>query len=157
MKFMTKMKKTFQKSASSVKKCITPKNEKTSKSSVKRCMTPKMIENSEKESTQLVIGWGNWGKNPNALKGCAPTPGIGIRRRFEGFFKTETIDEHNTSQICPCCQDKSLKAMDFVREAVKIHKHHLLRCTNEPCHSRWWNRNVAGAFNILNRTLNLVT
>ena len=119
----------------------------------KTCNTEAMSSNAVKKSKSLVLGWGNWGKNPNALKNNAPTPGIGIRRRFESFFQTETIDEHNTSKTCPCCKDKSLKAVDFVKESFTIHKHHLLRCTNELCHSRWWNRNV---FNILDRLLNLV-
>ena len=72
---------------------------------------------------------------------------------LRALFQTETIDEHNTSKTCPCCKDKSLKAVDFVKESFTIHKHHLLRYTNELCHSRWWNRNV---FNILDRLLNLV-
>ena len=72
------------------------------------CLTNKMITNVEKKISkrdELLIGWGDWGKKPNALKGCAPTPGIGIRRRFEGWFQTKTINEHMTSQTCPCCRE----------------------------------------------------
>jgi hypothetical protein len=141
-KFMAKIKKAFQ-----------PEN-KTQSSCCSKQET--MNVNASKQSKQLVLGWGNWGKNPNALKNSAPTPGIGIRNRFESFFKTETIDEHFTSQTCPCCKNRTLKAVDFVKETFTIHKHHLLRCTNELCHSRWWNRNVVGSFNILERILNLV-
>ena len=71
------------------------------------CATPKMLENAIKEIStpkQFLIAWGNWGRQPNALKGCSPTPGIGIRRRFEGWFKTKTTDEYLTSQTCPCCR-----------------------------------------------------
>lgn len=115
-----------------------------------KALPPPMVENALKETEDLVIGWGNWGKNPNALKGCCPTPGIGIRRRFESFFDTVTVCEHLTSQTCPCCQtEKSLKKMK--RENTNYEIHHLLRCTNDNCQSRLWNRNVAGSLNILKR------
>ena len=101
----------------------------------------------------ILIGWGNWGKNPNALKcSIGPTPGVGIRRRFESLFKTATVPEDYSSQECPCCKGRSLKKVK-IGESNPITRHHLLRCTNENCHSRWWNRNVAGSFNILSRLL----
>ena len=113
-------------------------------------MTSTMRDNSAKASNKLIIGWGNWGRNPNALKGCCPTPGIGIRRRMESFFETVTICEHMTSQTCPCCKTvSSLKKVK--REETGYEIHHLLRCTNEACQSRLWNRNVVGSFNILER------
>lgn len=135
-KFANKMKKTFG-----------VKNDKVGASKYK-AVTFKMKENAEKEGLELVIGWGNWGSNPNALKGCSPTPGIGIRRRFEKWFKTKTINEYGSSQQCPCCQtEKSLKKVTMDDNEI----HHLLRCTNEVCQCRLWNRNVVGSFNILNR------
>lgn len=111
-----------------------------------------MVSNALKTVTTgckgFVIGWGDWGRNPNILKGCAPSPGIGIRRHFGKFFQTRTVNEHLTSQTCPCCEEerglKPSKLGNFKR-------HHLLRCTNDNCKSRWWNRNVAGGFNILSR------
>ncbi len=122
----------------------------------KRCMTDVMISNASKNAdtrNDIVIGWGNWGKAPNVLKGSAPTPGIGIRRRFESFFKTVTVDEHMTSQTCPCCnRGKCLKKTKIGNNATE-ERHHLLRCTNDACESRWWNRNVVGSFNILKRFL----
>jgi hypothetical protein len=93
----------------------------------------------------LVIAWGNWGRNPNALKNGAPTPGIGIRRSFERFFKTETIDEHLTSQTCPDCRVRSLEN--------RCRRHHLLHCINAECPRSWWNRNVVGSYNILYNAL----
>jgi hypothetical protein len=99
--------------------------------------------------TRLEIAYGNWGRHPNALKGCAPTPGIGIRRRCQRFFDTFTVPEHGTSKTCPCCKTPRL-----TNPSIKhITRHHLLRCTNEACPSRWWNRNVAGSLNILDRAL----
>lgn len=111
------------------------------------CIDPCMLSNAIKgvsTSKDIVIGWGNWGKTPNVVKGVGPTPGIGIRKRFSSIFRTVTVNENMTSKTCPCCENMTLK----------IHnKHHLLRCTNEDCKSRWWNRNVVGSFNILKRYL----
>jgi hypothetical protein len=98
---------------------------------------------------RIVVAYGDWGKNPN-LAGNAPTPGIGFRRNFEQHgFKTVTTPENDTSQTCPCCKLKSLKKETIGRDPVE--KHHLLRCKNENCASRWWNRNIAGSLNILQR------
>lgn len=114
-------------------------------------MSEEMKENREKEVTkpkELLIGWGNWGKTPNKLKGVAPTPGIGIRERFERFFKTVTVDEHYTSPTCPYCKgEPSLRKVTI----NGTEKHHLLCCTNDICTSRWWNRNTVGSLNILSR------
>jgi len=68
-----------------------------------KCMRSEEIANASKSQDNLTIAWGNWGKNPNALKNGAPTPGIGIRRRFEKEFKIVVTCEHLTSQNCPCC------------------------------------------------------
>jgi len=109
-----------------------------------------MLDNANKESDNLVIGWGNWGKNPNTLKGCCPTPGIGIRRRIECYFQTVTICEHMTSQTCPCCN--SVRTLEKMKRATTDYEiHHLLRCKNDDCKSRLWNRNVVGSINILKR------
>lgn len=114
------------------------------------CGNHAMISNARKSvasSKDIVIGWGNWGKSPNALKGVGSTPGIGIRTRFNSVFKTVTVDEHMTSKTCSCCKNVTLKVHN---------KHHLLRCTNDECRSRWWNRNVVGSFNILQRYLKII-
>jgi hypothetical protein len=121
-----------------------------------KCSSDVMKANASKEVTKcqdFLIGWGDWGKNPNALRCGCPTPGVGIRRRFESLFKTTTIPEHYSSQECPCCKGRCLKKARIGGESNPISKHHLLRCTNENCQSRWWNRNVVGAFNILSRLL----
>ena len=103
----------------------------------------------------IKLLYGNWGKSPN-LKGSKPTPGIGLRRKIENFLKknnnncTVTQTEEFTSKTCPCCRHRSLDKADLAN--TKCHeKHHLLRCTNVNCKSRWWNRDVAGSFNILYR------
>ena len=117
---------------------------------MKSSITQEMIVNNYKidDKKELLIAWGNWGQNPN-LKGCAPTPGIGIRRSMERYFKTVTVNEYLTSQTCPCCkQEKTLKNPKI----NGVERHHLLRCSNDNC-NRWWNRNVVGSFNILQKTL----
>lgn len=121
------------------------------------CASGAMRTNASKDVTtfqDILIGWGNWGKHPNALK-CkiGPTPGVGIRRRFECLFKTVTVNEHLTSQTCPCCKGERCLKNITLGGSNPITKHHLLRCRNENCQSRWWNRNVAGSFNILSRLL----
>lgn len=97
------------------------------------CFTDAMKANISKQITstkEIVIGWGNWGKNPNVLKGLAPSPGIGLRRSFEGLFKTITVDEHLTSQTCPCCHgDRCLARTKIAnKNNENIERHHLLRC-----------------------------
>lgn len=134
-----------------VKKTFTSPNAKP----VGSCTFPMMVQNASKDASQcngLLIGWGNWGKAPNAIKGVGSTPGIGLRRSFERIFKTETVDESFSSQTCPCCKgERCLKKVIIGSNPEE--RHHLLRCENEHCHSRWWNRNVAGAVNILSRIL----
>lgn len=106
----------------------------------------------KQQQRTLLCGYGNWGRNPN-LKNNAPTPGIGLRRRFDQKIPTITVCEKNTSQTCPCCGVKGL-----VNEKVgedNIEKHHLLCCTNSSCECRWWNRNVVGSYNILGNFLNV--
>ena len=125
-----------------------------SNTDTKSCCTSKMKENKEKEITSrkdIVIGWGNWGREPNKIKGVCPTPGIGFRRSMERYYKTITVDERNTSKTCPCCREITLYNPNIGKENKQ--KHHLLRCSNDKCCSRWWNRNVAGSYNILCNTL----
>lgn len=121
----------------------------------KNCLTEEIKENASidcKHIKNIVIAWGNWGKNPNALKNGAPTPGVGIRRRFEKYFDIPVVCEKMTSQTCPCCGGvKTVKNT----EIKDVTRHHLLRCTND-CKSSWWNRNVLGSFNILTKALAMV-
>lgn len=119
----------------------------------KTCVTEKMVRNNEvkvNSRDDIVIIWGNWGKtsHPNKLKGCEPSQGIGLIRSFLRFFMIYIISEHLTSQTCPYCKEK--RCMENPR-LNGIVRHHLLRCSNDNCHSRWWNRNVLGAFNILEK------
>ena len=109
----------------------------------------------------IKLFYGNWGKSTN-LKGSKPTPGIGLRRKIECFLKrmenpgsTVTVNEDYTSKTCPCCRHRSLEKAELPLTLCN-EKHHLLRCTNVTCNSRWWNRDVAGSFNILYRGIGKV-
>jgi hypothetical protein len=144
----------FSKTRSSEHRCVDKvfKTFSTPVEKIKPCMSTAMKQNVSKtinSYSDLLIGWGNWGKSPNALKGMCPTPGIGIRKRFSSFFKTMTVNEYLTSQCCPCC--KGERCLKKIKLGDSVERHHLLRCTNENCKSRWWNRNVAASLNILSR------
>jgi hypothetical protein len=86
-------------------------------------------QSNKSDATKLLIGWGNWGRSPN-LKGSAPTPGIGLRRRAAQRFETITIPEAYTSKTCPRCQTRTL-INPKVGEKYVTAKHHLLRCTDD--------------------------
>jgi hypothetical protein len=115
-------------------------------------------ENIQKQEFENVLMfYGNWGRNPN-LKNSAPTPGIGLRRKIHKKIPTMTVDEHYTSKTCPCCQERTLENPKLLGPTRNVsEKHHLLRCENVNCQSRWWNRNVVGSYNILLKGLNLLT
>jgi hypothetical protein len=111
------------------------------KSSVDRLINS--ISSTFGENITLVIG--NWGRNPN-LKYTSPTPGVGLRRLLKKKFpNTYIVDEFRTSSVCPCCHHNGL-CHPLKKDNKDIH--HLLRCENVKCKSRWWNRDVLGSSNI---------
>ena len=124
-------------------------------------------ENRHKKKIVKLL-YGNWGKTPN-LKGSKPTPGIGLRRKIERLLSrtgknNSSVTQHEefTSKTCPCCRHRSLEKAELFENKTSLaetfcnEKHHLLRCTNVDCNSRWWNRDVAGSFNILYRGMGLI-
>jgi hypothetical protein len=107
------------------------------------------------EPRQLAVLYGDWGKTPN-LKGSAPTPGIGFRRRLARRFLTVTLGEAYTSQVCPCCSRRSLEVASLEGDGRSCgEKHHLLRCQIGDC-SRWWNRDSAASMNQLYKGVHLL-
>ena len=124
-------------------------------------------ENRHKKKIVKLL-YGNWGKTPN-LKGSNPTPGIGLRRKIECLLSrtgknNSSVTQHEefTSKTCPCCRHRNLEKAELFENKTSLaetfcnEKHHLLRCTNVDCNSRWWNRDVAGSFNILYRGMGLI-
>jgi len=125
-----------------------------------RCIRKSAImkANAEKRAVgkrDFVIAYGDGGKGMNNLKGTPSAPNVSIKRHMEQFFHVVVQNEYYTSQTCPCCQERSLKKKTFKNKLddTDIEKHHLLRCTNDKCESRLWNRNVVGSFNILKKCL----
>jgi hypothetical protein len=110
---------------------------------------------------RIVIFWGNWGRNPN-LKHQPPTPGIGFRIRIHKHFTTFTVDERYTSSRCPCCESevehpiyRTIESRDQQHKRSKA-VHHLLRCKNDTCSSRWWHRDVMSVANIRKQTMHIL-
>lgn len=130
----------------------------SSEDKLKHTIKKKFNPDGDKE---MVIFWGNWGRNPN-LKNQPPTPGIGLRRRIHKFVKTITTDERGTSSACSNCrssvehplQREYEKEDCYTGEKKKIieNVHHVLRCKNENCRM-WWNRDVMGMNNIKKQSL----
>lgn len=102
-----------------------------------------------------VIFWGNWGRNPN-LANQAPSPGIGLRRRFHKKYLTLTLDERYTSSRCPNCASEVFHPVKRnVEHNGKIKErdvHHLLCCKNNNCESKWWHRDILAICNFVKQT-----
>jgi hypothetical protein len=95
------------------------------------------------EQRHVVVFYGDWGRNPN-LKHQAPTPGISLRRALHRHddITTITLRETYTSSYCPNCHGE----VENARGA-----HALLKCCNERACGTWWDRDVLGATNILQK------
>lgn len=121
------------------------------------CDNPSFIDKIKTSITQInqsnLKGYGNGGKGMNNLKGTQAAPNVKIKRHLESYFKVFSQDEHFTSKTCPCCKGRCLHSFTKKKGENEFKKHHLLRCTNVDCKSRWWNRNVVGSFNILKKFL----
>jgi hypothetical protein len=111
---------------------------------------------------ELLIFWGNWGKSPN-LKNQPPSPGIGLRRRIHQVIRTYTVDERGTSSCCPIDEgpvDHPVTRTIINRKTNQrrtAEVHHLLRCQNDTCKSRWWQRDVMATVNIRKQTLHVLS
>ena len=116
-----------------------------------------IYENGKKETTNLVLLYGDWGRNPN-LRNSAPTPGIGLRRQIHKVIPTMTLDEKNTSKTCPCCMKLSLinplMSVKCVDGSYRLKEKHSLRlCTSVGCMCRRWNRNVSASYVMMEKDL----
>jgi hypothetical protein len=99
-------------------------------------------------TAQVVILYGDWGRNPN-LKHQAPSPGIGLRRLLHETpgITTVTVREAYTSSFCPNCHDAVYNARGA---------HGLLKCDNSRLCGTWWARDILGAKNILDKGMFLM-
>jgi len=103
------------------------------------------------QKPRTLFIYGNGGKNGNKLQGTPSCMNVGIERKVFKRFEALEGDERDTSQTCPCCREKRLENPSFVEGKRKRREkiHQLLHCQNVNCSSRWWSRDVLGAFNIL--------
>lgn len=103
----------------------------------------------------IVLAWGNWGAFPNALKGCGPSPGIGLCRRIHARLQrdrrsrtvelrggTLTVFEGMTSSVCNACGGSVSEARDRSGRTSR----RVLRCS--AC-CKCWQRDELGSLNIL--------
>ena len=93
-----------------------------------------------------AILYGDWGRSPN-LRHQPPSPGVGLRRSLCSHFKVYLVHEAYTSSVCPRCHSHDLTKPRSDGGGAAVH--HLLKCSNDRCSCRWWNRDVLGALNIL--------
>ena len=93
-----------------------------------------------------AILYGDWGRSPN-LRHQPPSPGVGLRRSLCSHFKVFLVHEAYTSSVCPRCHSQGLTKPRSDGGGAEVH--HLLKCPNDRCSCRWWNRDVLGALNIL--------
>ena len=100
----------------------------------------KIVETFGSGGKQVVIFYGDWGRNPN-LKNQAPTPGIGLRRLLHAApgILTITVRETYTSSYCPLCASE----VDNARGV-----HGLLKCESPGC-GMYWARDELGSSNIM--------
>jgi len=108
-----------------------------------------IYENFTTKKRKTLVIYGNGGKNGNKLKGTSSCRNVGIERRVFKRFDCYEGDERDTSQTCPCCREKQLEKASFKDRKRQGTIHQLLHCKNVNCSSRWWSRDVLGAFNIL--------
>jgi hypothetical protein len=78
-----------------------------------------------------VIAYGNWSRT-DQMKGCAPSPGIGLRRLIHRKYRTLTTDEYLTSKLCSECGSR-MKNHRIQRKIkghiLKFRLHRLMCCT----------------------------
>lgn len=110
-----------------------------------------------------IVLYGDWGRNPN-IRNQPPSPGVGLRRRMAQRFRVYLTRESYTSSHCPACESGGLihprqRRVLNKRTGVTMLRpvHHLLRCPNNGCKCRTWQRDVLGALNILKNGTSALT
>ena len=94
----------------------------------------------------VTLLYGDWGRSPN-MKHQPPSPGINFRRALAAQFPLYLVHESYTSSVCPSCHQRELSHPRQDKRGRDVH--HLLKCCNPTCYTKWWERNRLGALNIL--------
>ena len=100
-----------------------------------------------KQGKKLVILHGDYSRTTQ-MKGCIPTPNIGIKKLLMSRFEIVDVNEYNTSKL----YNKTLKEMKNVVVKRKKHKkslHEILTPKEEARNRIFVNRDVNACKNIL--------
>ncbi|KAF1786418.1 hypothetical protein PC116_g24726 [Phytophthora cactorum] len=120
------------------------------------------------------VAYGDWSRR-DGIKGHAPSPVKGLKEALRKRAMVVSMDEFRTSKLCSQCH-QSLSSVqyptpvfpkgvqkpkrrkmkgkilprDWSRAEIKSkHCHVVLRCENEDCEARYWDRDVNAAINML--------
>jgi len=110
------------------------------------------------DQKKICLAYGNWNQ-PKQMRNYLPTPGIGLKRKLEKYFKIITVDEFRTSKICSNCNRELEKFMirknpkPYKKGYVKVHS--LLRCKNVIC-NKLWDRDVNASINMVRIITNYI-
>jgi len=101
--------------------------------------------------TELLLLFGDWSiKMKKQMRNYIPTPGIGLRRKIATNYKTLSIDEYKTSQLCSYCDNEVKKFKYIIKPNNDLRlSNSLLRCSNVACKNRHCDRDINGSRNIL--------
>ncbi|KAG2922662.1 hypothetical protein PC117_g15920 [Phytophthora cactorum] len=125
-------------------------------------------------SSLTCVAYGDWSQR-DGIKGHAPSPVKGLKEALRKRAMVVSMDEFRTSKLCSQCH-QSLSSVqyptpvfpkgvqkpkrrkmkgkvlprDWSRAEIKSkHCHVVLRCENEDCEARYWDRDVNAAINLL--------
>ncbi|KAG6965882.1 hypothetical protein JG687_00005151, partial [Phytophthora cactorum] len=102
-------------------------------------------------SRLTCVAYGDWSRR-DGIKGHAPSPVKGLKEALRKRATVVSMDEFRTSKLCSQCH-QSLSSVQYPtpsRAEIKSkHCHVVLRCENEDCEARYWDRDVNAAINKL--------
>lgn len=112
----------------------------------------------KQKGKRIVLGYGDWSRNPGIIKGCAPSMGVGLKRKLEKHFDILFVNEAYTSMMCNRCHKKVKNhVVPLKNKPQKTRKTHRVLVCNECTGSkstgimrRYINRDRNAALNILN-------
>jgi len=106
-----------------------------------------LSKDEQKQGKKLLIAHGNWGRD-SQMKGCIPTPNIGIKKLLASRFDIIDVNEYNTSKL----YNKTFTELVNVsvrRNKHKKHLHEILTLKGNPENRIFVNRDKNACKNIL--------
>lgn len=101
----------------------------------------------KKQGKKLLIAHGNWSRD-SQMKGCIPTPNIGIKKLLASRFEIIDVNEYNTSKL----YNKTFTELENVSVKRNKHKkqlHEILTLKGNPENRIFVNRDKNACKNIL--------